>query len=1585
MGHESPSLARKAGRIAVLRRDRKHSMSERLAGTVSCRKTAVCRRLAAWLAAGVGLFALVLTAPGPPPVRGEEEGEFTADRVAGEELDRGVDLPTDRQQERLLDRARRLVADGGWSDAATLLDEVLGAEQDFFVRSRAPRAGGTWSSIKAEAARLIRSLPPAGRTAYELQFRARAERLLADAIAADDSAAIVAVARRWFATPAGQRAALLAAVESLESGQALAATAWLDRLADGDAAIAASVSFMRAYARDRAGDATAAAAILERARAGGRGTARIAGREVAISFPQGRGLEWLRELGGIGVRPTGEAEWRQPRGDAGRNALVVASRPLLVPRYRVPLTRHPEESRRLDRIRRELADQGMAQWPAAAPLAVGGTILARAPLGLLAVDFVTGKRIWLQAGPRGGADMMADEGRESLGRTFDDVTSGGISSDGRLVFAVEAHPAAFAGRSVPRDAFMAAPRDPSWRGGNTLSAYEIGAGGRLAWRLPARDGDGVGGPAAGAIDSASWFAGAPLVAGDRLYVLVEQAAEVRLDVLHAADGRLIWSQPLAALDEEHAITGREAVGRRLGGATPALGDGVLVCPLGAGAVVAVDVSNRTLLWAYDYVRSPGEADQAAALNGRLRGFPAGLRGVALADGQPRRHRAGWGDDAPIIVAGRVLLTPRDSDELHCLNLQDGGLLWKAPRASRLQVAGIVDGRVIVVARDGVEALALDGGRPVWRRAFDPGVAPSGRGIITADRLFLPLDVPEVMEIDLADGTIHGRSPARGGAVPGNLVAYRGEVVSLGVEAIDVFHQAAALEARIETAAREATPSAPQAFWEAQLLLEGGQVRVGLERLRDMVRSGGQRQPPDALAAGLAFALGRDFAAASPLWRDCLPAEGLTPATHAAIRAVIDGFLDAGNLPEAWAAWRELFRRGRDAAPGPVADGGDARCVVTEPRWLRGRLDRLWQHADAPLRAEIEAALADELAAATAAERMLERLAAVAGSMPAGMAARERLVAALSATLDAAAENNDATRTILVRRDFLLIDLARWGDQRQRAAAADSIAVLRRGLESDDDARSTATAAAWPLGRVAVRRSTAERTAADETRSRLVPIRLDEVTDSFVPELAAACDAQQGRLLFVDRFGRRLGDPVTVNDDGRFGVPIFDQAGIGAAALGRVVFVRSGGSIAALDLAGRGNRRLWTTTDAGRMGLRFRGPGPAIPRNGAVPLGMRIVEPDAAAPMAAVWGRPVTGGLPVFAGRSLAVLDPATGDVLWERHGLPPATGLVNDDDIVCLGTVDGRRSPVLSLVDGRMLHHVDLPDRRRLLLESGRRVLAIAASDDPAAGSVSETVRLEVLDVVDRSTTVLGEFPGAARACPFGQGLVAVVDPSGGLTVIDVAARRIAFRSQLPAMPPSIDLVEVRPWEDRLLVCVGRRAEPAADENDRHAIVPLQQMLIAGVAHQPMDFSVWAVDGGSGDALWTVPATVARHCLLAGQPAGLPVLVFARHIQRHHDRENTFLSVICLDKRTGHAVLEDDRIPAQPHLLFGCDVVGDPGRHRITIREHGGDPQRVMLEFAGDPLSPRPPHQGIGRAVKARGLFEDWGRWIKPWLPGRGS
>ncbi|NCA11230.1 hypothetical protein EBR56_05400, partial [bacterium] len=171
----------------------------------------------------------------------------------GEAIEARVSLPTDRLKERQLDRARRLIADGRWSDAATLLDDMLAGDRDFFFRPQAGQA--TWRSIKTEAARLIGSLSPEGRAAYDLQFRARAERLLGEAISAADAAGAIAVARRWFHTPAGQRATLLAALEALDADQPLAAAAWLERLAAGGGAeFEPTLTVMRSIAWWRAGD-----------------------------------------------------------------------------------------------------------------------------------------------------------------------------------------------------------------------------------------------------------------------------------------------------------------------------------------------------------------------------------------------------------------------------------------------------------------------------------------------------------------------------------------------------------------------------------------------------------------------------------------------------------------------------------------------------------------------------------------------------------------------------------------------------------------------------------------------------------------------------------------------------------------------------------------------------------------------------------------------------------------------------------------------------------------------------------------------------------------------------------------------------------------------------------------------------------------------------------------------------------------------------------------------------------------------------------------------------------------------------------
>ena len=262
---------------------------------------------------------------------------------------------------------------------------------------------------------------------------------------------------------------------------------------------------------------------------------------------------------------------------------------------------------------------------------------------------------------------------------------------------------------------------------------------------------------------------------DQLFVLVEERGEIRLDVLAAADGGLLWSQPLAELDEEQiADTGR-AQQRRLSGLSPSFAEGVLVCPTGSGALVAVDLATRTLLWASNYavpaeqgpqVMRFGVRVQINGLNGRGLIVNGQLGGAGPAGG-------GWRDAAPILAAGRVILAAVESEKLLCLDLRSGSVAWEVPREQWLYVAGVVDGRVIVVGRNRVEALSLADGTRAWAKAVDlGGASPSGCGIVTPTRLFLPTDAPEVVEIALADGSIAGRSPARSGVVPGNLVAHQ---------------------------------------------------------------------------------------------------------------------------------------------------------------------------------------------------------------------------------------------------------------------------------------------------------------------------------------------------------------------------------------------------------------------------------------------------------------------------------------------------------------------------------------------------------------------------------------------------------------------------------------------------------------------------------------------------------------------------------------------------------------------------------------------------------------------------------------------
>ena len=1530
----------------------------------------------------------------------------------------GAYLPTDRISERRLDFARRLIADQRWSDAVTLLDEVLASDRDSFFRADVEAA--TWRSVKAEAGLLLASLPPAGSDAYQLQFRAKADRELADALTTGDDRGIAAVARRWLNTPAGQRATLLAALEALDQGQPLAAAAWLDRLAAGGSdKLEPTLSVMRAVAWQRAGNARAAAEILDQARGLMKTALRLGGRDVTVSFAPGGGVAWLAGI--VGPPPAtavrAAEEWCMHRGDPPRNAVVDASRPLLVPRYRVPLTRHPEEAKWLEARRKRAADRDGLLLPAATPLAVEGTVVLHTPMGLLAVDFATGKRLWLQTGGAAGpVTLSEDPGDEDepgaaaiaqsrmLAPVFEDATSGTLASDGRLVFAVESHPDALVSRDLmgPRGQIMinGGSQQGGWSGGNSLAAYDLADRGRLQWRLPMVD-------PTSPTRAMAWTLGAPLPVNDRLFVLVEELGEVRLDVLDAKTGSTVWTQPLAELDEESRVDNQDNQPRRIAGLSPALAEGVLVCPTGAGAVVAVDLATRTLLWAYNY-RPSAPGDMVVMRNGvRVPQVNRIINGrVVVRNGQAGGPEGRWLDGCPVLAGGNVVLTPGESDQLHCLDLRTGAVKWTRPREDGLYVAGMVGDRLVIVGRRGVEALAPDSGERLWSTPLTAdGAAISGRGLVVADRMFVPLDTPEVVELDLATGRIVGRSPGRGGAVPGNLVAYRGEVLSQGVDSLDVFHQTAPLESRIETALQDASNRGGDAWslmWRGQLRLDRGDVAAGLADLRAAVAAAPGRFPPDMLPAALVHALEEEPAMAESVWRELLSLDPSPALVSRGLRLAVDSLLAAGTVPQAWQACRHLLERAAAAATESdaealVPDGRDPLLMVRESRWIQSRVADIQTRGGADLRTKIGAfaetmldALNDADAPPADRRLRLDRFIEWFGRDEVAAVARRDRIAALRAEAEAGGTDDAAARSLEVRREFAVIDMARWGTVEDRRRGAAEIARSRAALGTLSDLRIDE---AWPRGRVVVTPGKAA-SGNDGRRPqpmRTLPLRVVAGSDSLLPGARVEFDMQRGGLIVRDALGRTLGEPIVMQPQRQrgFGLGGFNAAAADVTIMGRVAVVQSPGFLAAYELSGpttlgrgAGHRQLWTqeTGLAPRMATTRQGINGQFPRNGNVPLGMPIPEPSARG-MVATGSAPATvSGVPLLVDGILQLWDPLTGSVVWERHRVPDVATMFGDDDYLCLCPASGREAMVLSMATGAVVRTADLPDRQRRLLTHGRHVFALiprASSEGTSGRRVAETVDLEVIDPVTMQRVTVGEFSGEARATLAGEEL-AILEPSGTLTIISLEGRRVAFTTRLPDMPQGLERLVVLPWQDRYLVIAGRQKTAVETKQLEKigTIGPLPQMRSPSMLGdgQPLTGSIWAIDRLDGDMLWPTPASILHHCLCASEAEAVPVLLFARQIETRRGGERPRLSVLCLDKRTGAAVHADDTILAPQHMLFGCDMVGDPATHTVSILPLGPGTTPLDLRFTGEPAD-ETPHRGAEQPVVAGDMATELEYW----------
>lgn len=736
-------------------------------------------------------------------------------------------FPLERQIVRQMAAARELLREERYAEGVRLLGSLLESDEDYFLP--ADEGNRSFRSARLEANRILSDIPADGMKSYSLLYGARADQLLQDALTRGDLDGIRGISGKYFHTVAGRQATFLIGMNYFQQGQWRLAAFLFNRLSrsapltqgevdspESLAAVYHAACLLLAGEEDRARDVLA---DLKQRRGGE--LLWVRGKRIPWFQDESDAAGWLHAELGISMdgRATMTEDWPQFGGDASRNGKSTGGKPLLYPLWKVRNVDHPGLEDIIERLRETFADGPEPALPVAHPIAVGNMAFLRTPQRILAVDLETGKRMWEAASARNdelveileqaksrAPNTMIDYNdhlRDQLEqRVWNDAIFGQISSDGTRLYYVDELDLAGSmdlyrrGILQPNGRWQLDPLQPVQ---NKLAALDIAAEGKILWRIGGDDGEDDPSLAQ------AFFLGPPIPLWNRLFVLVEQQGEIRLLELDPATGKRLWGQALAVV--EYSI--QDDISRRLAGGMPSFADGVMVCPTSAGAVVAVDPISRSLLWGYQYpMVEDARASRIARMQQRAR-FRAS---------QSPQPTAEWENAVPLIADGRVFITPMESDELHCIDLTDGELLWKKPRGNSLYLACVYQDRAVLVEHDRVVELSVHDGSPIWDQPFrlPDGVLPSGRGYRDGEFYYLPLTNSSVARINLASGGEITQFRSWADRPLGNLICHRGRLISLGTQGLVAFHQSEPLSQSVSQTLRD-QPDNPKVLSQRGLL------------------------------------------------------------------------------------------------------------------------------------------------------------------------------------------------------------------------------------------------------------------------------------------------------------------------------------------------------------------------------------------------------------------------------------------------------------------------------------------------------------------------------------------------------------------------------------------------------------------------------------------------------------------------------------------------------------------------------------------------------------------------------------------------
>lgn len=644
-------------------------------------------------------------------------------------------------------------------------------------------------NIRWEAEQLVGQLADPDRETYELRFGPTANQALESARADSDLEAIAEVSRRFFHTTAGHEATIQLAAAYFDLGRPLEAGLWFDRLKgshyfqlgneQNGIALRSAVAWSMSGMPERAGQ------ILSELTSDNPKQMQIGGKTVDHFKDANSAERWLRSLGNASLqtRPYTAIGWPLVGGNAARNATFeqppiddVATWQVKTSTWKVRFEDAPfsngviNVARQIDGIEESINKTSIPAIPTTRPLVVDKTVLVKSLSQLQAFDLDSGKLKWqtndtneFEQVRKGTIKPLPGDTGSILDpmlrdRVFANSTYGTMSSNGQNVFSVVG--LGYADQTKTPTNYIRSSTQSSHplavKPFNALVAHDV-ANGKLIWE--------VGGAVASPQNKLSgrFFLGPPLPLAGQVFCLAERNQQIELVVLSAATGRLDWIKPV----QSFGLPVTSDAARATGGLSPSYSDGRLVCPTSSGVVVAFDLATRESVWSYRY-RDLNEGDpRTRARMLAMARLAAQRRGEKL----PVEKPGNWLDACPIIVGNQVILTPRDSKELICLDLASGSLQWKLPREDRAFIGGVDRSGLIVVAAKKIELLNLQTGAPMWKQPITIP-SPVGRGVVLGNRFHIPVQSGQLATIDLE----HGRVKLKNAKLNGNLVVANNAII-----------------------------------------------------------------------------------------------------------------------------------------------------------------------------------------------------------------------------------------------------------------------------------------------------------------------------------------------------------------------------------------------------------------------------------------------------------------------------------------------------------------------------------------------------------------------------------------------------------------------------------------------------------------------------------------------------------------------------------------------------------------------------------------------------------------------------------------